>query len=97
MALLLYTRLPTIFDLKKTDTAAAVSEVLQKNEWIIRWVDNVASSSGEFSESQQGYYATNTLMLSEEICKRARVYIQKKCCSKRKTQPHSCSFLLLGG
>ena len=32
MALLLYTRLPTIFGLKKTDTAAAVGEILQKNQ-----------------------------------------------------------------
>ena len=41
MALLLYGRLPTIFGLSKTDTAAVVGEVLQKNERTIRrWVDD---------------------------------------------------------
>ena len=35
MALLLYTRLPTIFGLKKTDIAAAVGEILQKNQQYI--------------------------------------------------------------
>ena len=76
MALLLYTRLPAIFGLKKTDTAAALSEVLQKNERTVRrWVDDFASNRGEFSESQQGHYARMTLMSNEEICERARVYV----------------------
>ena len=93
MVLLLYTRLPAIFGLKKTDTAAAVSEVLKKNEQTVRrWV---ASNKGEFSESQQGHYARMTLMSNEEICERASLRTEK-CCSKRKTQPHSHSFLQLG-
>ena len=83
MALLLYTRLPAIFGLKKTDTAAAVSEVLQKNKRTVRrWVDDFASNSGEFSESQQGHYARMTLMSNEEICKRARVYVRKNAAPK---------------
>ena len=70
MALLLYTRLPTIFGLKETDTAAAVNDVLQKNERTVRQlVDNFASNSGEFSESQQGHYTRMTLMSNEEISK----------------------------
>ena len=41
MALLLYGRLPTIFRLSKTDTAAVVGEVLHKNKRTIRrWVDD---------------------------------------------------------
>ena len=52
MALLLYTRLPAIFGLKKTDTAAAVGDILQKNERTIRrWIDDFASNGGEFSDS----------------------------------------------
>ena len=44
MALLLYGRLPTIFGLSKTDTAAVVGEVLHKNERTIRrWVDDFMS------------------------------------------------------
>jgi hypothetical protein len=78
MALLLYKRLPTIFGLKKTDTATAVGEILQKNERTIRrWVDDFASNSGEFSDSQQGHYTrNNTLMSNEEISERARVYVR---------------------
>ena len=83
MALLLYTRLPAIFGLKKTDTAAAVSEVLQKNERTVRrWVDDFASNRGEFSESQQGHYARITLMSNEEICERARVYVRENAVPK---------------
>ena len=62
MAVLLYTRLPAIFG-PKTGTTAAVSEVLQKNERTVRrWVDDFASNSGEFSESQQGHNGRITLM-----------------------------------
>ena len=47
MALLLYGRLPTIFGLSKTDTAAVVGEVLHKNERTIRrWVDDFRSNGG---------------------------------------------------
>ena len=84
MALLLYTRLPTIFGLKKTDTATAVGEILQKNERTIRrWADDFASNSGEFSDSQQGHYTrNNTLMSNEEISERARVYIRENAAPK---------------
>ena len=83
MALLLYTRLPAIFSLKKMDTAAAVGEVLQKNEQTVRrWVDDFASNRGGFLESQQGHYARMTLMSNEEICERARVYIRKNAALK---------------
>ena len=79
MALLLYGRLPTIFGLSKTDTAAVVGEVLHKNERTIRrWVDDFMSNGGEFSESQQGHYVrNNTLMSNEELCDRAREYVQE--------------------
>jgi hypothetical protein len=84
MALLLYTRLPALFGLKKTDTAAAVGEILQKNERTIRrWVDDFASNSGEFSDSQQGHYTrNNTLMSNEEISERARVYVRENAAPK---------------
>ena len=60
MALLLYGRLPTIFGLTKTDTAAVVGEVLHKNERTIkRWVDDFVSNGGEFSDCQQGHYVGN--------------------------------------
>ena len=72
MALLLYTRLPATFGLKKTDAAAAVSKVLQKNKRTVRrWVDDFALNSGEFSELQQGHYTRMTLMSNKEIYKRA--------------------------
>ena len=79
MALLLYGRLPTIFGLSKTDTAAVVGEVLHKNEHTIRgWVDDFMSNGGEFSESQQGHYVrNNTLMSNEELCERAREYVRE--------------------
>ena len=81
MALLLYTRLPAIFGLKKTDTAAAVGEILQKNERTIRrWVDDFASNSGEFSDSH--YTRSNTLMSNEEICERASVYVRENAVPK---------------
>lgn len=78
-ALLLYTRLPVIFGIKKTETAAAVGEILQKNERTIRrWVDDFASNEGEFSDSQKGHYTrNNTLMSNEEICEKARVYVRE--------------------
>ena len=61
-----------LYSLKKTDTAAAVGEILQKNERTIRrWVDDFPSNSGEFSGSLQGHYIiNNTLMSMEEICER---------------------------
>ena len=79
MALLLYGRLPTIFGLSKTDTAAVVGEVPHKNEPTIRrWVDDFMSNGGEFSDSQQGHYVrNNTLMSSEELCDRAREYVRE--------------------
>ena len=79
MALLLYGRLPTIFGLSKTDTAAVVGEVLHKNERTIRrWVDDFVSNGGEFSDSQQGRYVrNNTLMSNEELCERAREYVRE--------------------
>ena len=79
MALLLYGRLPTIFGLSKTDTAAVVGEVLHKNERTIRgWADDFMSNGGEFSESQQGHYVrNNTLMSNEELCERAREYVRE--------------------
>ena len=72
-------RLPTIFGLSKTDTAAVVGEVLHKNEHTIRrWVDDFVSNGGEFSESQQGHYVrNNTLMSNEELCERARDYVRE--------------------
>ena len=67
MALLLYGRLPTIFGLSKTDTAAVVGEVLHKNERTIRrWVDDFMSNGGEFSDSQQGHYVRNNTLMSNE-------------------------------
>ena len=52
IALLLYGRLPTIFGLSKTDTAAVVGEVLHKNERTIqRWVDDFMSNGREFSKA----------------------------------------------
>ena len=79
MALLLYARLPTIFDLNKMDTAAIFGEVIQKNERSIRrWVDDFVANNGEFSDSQQGHYIRNhTLMSNEEICERARDYVRE--------------------
>ena len=79
MALLLYGRLPTIFGLSKTDTAAVVGEILHKNERKIRrWVEDFMSNGGEFSESQQGHYVrNNTLMSNEELCERAREYVRE--------------------
>ena len=76
MALLLYGRLPTIFGLSKTDTAAVVGEVLHKNKRTIRrWVE---ANGGELSESQQGHYVrNNTLMSNEELCERARAYVRE--------------------
>ena len=51
MALLLYGRLPTIFGLSKTDTAAVV---LHKNERTIRrWVDDFVSNGGEFCSTRE--------------------------------------------
>ena len=50
VALLLYARLPTIFDLNKPDTAGIVGEIIQKNERTIRrWVDDFVANNGEFS------------------------------------------------
>ena len=79
MALLLYSRLPTVFGLKKTDAAAVVGKVLHKNERTIRrWVDDFVSNNGEFSDSQQGHYIrNNTLMSNEQLCERARVYVRE--------------------
>ena len=79
MALLLYSRLPTVFGLKKTDAAAVVGEVLHKNERTIRrWVHDFVSNNGEFSDSQQGHYIrNNTLMSNEELCEKARVYVRE--------------------
>ena len=100
MALLLYTRLPAIFSLKKTDTAAAVGEILQKNERTIRrWVDAFASNSGDFSDSQQGHYIRNNpLMLNEEICERARVYVRENAAPKGRPNltAAACSLLSVG-
>ena len=73
MALLLYGRLPTIFGLSKTDTAAVVGEVLHKNERTIRrWVDDFMS---EFSESQQGHYVRNNTLMSTSD--RVREYVRE--------------------
>ena len=79
MALLLYTSFPVIFGLRKTDAAAAVGQVLHKNERTIRrWIDDFVSNDGEFSESQQGHYIrNNTLMSNEDICEKARVYVRE--------------------
>ena len=79
MALLLYTSFPVVFGLQKTDAAAAVGQVLHKNERTIRrWIDDFASNDGEFSESQQGHYVrNNTLMSNEEICEKAREYVRE--------------------
>ena len=76
-AFLLYTKLPTIFGLKKTDVASVVGEILDKNECTIkRWVNYFVLNDGEFSDTQQGHYIrNNTLMSNEDICKRARVYV----------------------
>ena len=76
MALLLYVRLPTIFGLSKTDTAAVVGKVLHKNERTIRRLaDDFVSNGGEFSESQQGHYVT--LMSNEELCDTAREHVRE--------------------
>ena len=79
MALLLYTSFPVVFGIHKTDAAAAVGQVLYKNERTIRrWIDDFVSNDGEFSESQQGHYVrNNTLMLNEEICEKARLYVRE--------------------
>ena len=78
MALLLYGRLPTIFGLSKSDTAAVVGEVLHKNKRTIRrWVDNFVSNGGEFSDSQQGHYVRNNTLMSEELCDRVREYVRE--------------------
>ena len=58
VALLLYGRLPTIFALQKSDTAAVVGEVLHKNE--CTWVGGFVSNGGEFLDSQQGQYLETT-------------------------------------
>ena len=83
-ALLLYTRLPAIFELMKTDAATVVGEILDKFERTIRhWVDDFVQNDGEFSDTQQGHYIrNNTLMSNEDICERARVYVQEKPASR---------------
>ena len=94
MAMLLYTRLPAIFGLKKTDTAAAVGDILQKNERTIRrWIDDFASNEGEFSDSQQGHYTrSTTLMSNDEICKKARVYIRENAAPKGRPNLTAAAF-----
>ena len=94
MALLLYERLPTIFGLSKTDTAAVVGEVLHKNERTIRrWVDDFVSNGGEFSESQQGHYVrNNTLMSNEELCERAREYVRENAATRGRPNLTSAAF-----
>ena len=79
IALLLYGKLPRIFGLGKKETAVVIAEVLQKNERTIRrWVVDIESNNGEFSDSQQGYYIrNNTLMSNEELCEKARVYVRE--------------------
>ena len=91
MALLLYGRLPTIFGLSKTDTAAVVGEVLHKNERTIRrWVEDFMSNGGEFSESQQGHYVT--LMSNEELCERAREYVRENAAPRGRPNLTSAAF-----
>ena len=94
MALLLYGRLPTIFGLSKTDTAAVVGEVLHKNERTIwRWVEDFMSNGGEFSESQQGRYGrNNTLMSNEELCDRAREYVRENAAPRGRPNLTSAAF-----
>ena len=79
MALLLYTRLSAIFGLNKTDTVDVVGDIIGKNKRTVRrWVDDFTLNEGEFSESQQGRYTrSNTLISSEEICEKARVYVRE--------------------
>ena len=98
MALLLYGRLPTIFGLSKTDTAAVVGEVLHKNECTIRgWVDDFMSNGGEFSESQQGHYVrNNTLMSNKELCERAREYVRKNAAPRGRPNLTSGAFCQSG-
>ena len=77
MALLLCTRQTAMIGLNKTNTVDVVGDIIGKNRCTVRQcVDDFTLNEGEFSESQQGCYTrSNTLMSSEEICEKARVYV----------------------
>ena len=94
LALLLYARLPKMFALKKTDSAAAVGEILCKNECTIRrWVDDFVANGGEFSDTQQGHYRrSNSLMMNEDICERARVYVRENSAPRGRPNLTASSF-----
>ena len=86
--------LPAIFGLKKTDTAAAVGDILQKNERTIRrWIDDFASNEGEFSDSQQGHYTRSTTLMSNDgLCEKARVYIRENAAPKGRPNLTAAAF-----
>ena len=70
LAMLLYVELPKHFTLQKIKTATVVASVLGRNEHTVRrWIDDFVENDGEFSDTQQGRYAReNTLMSNEELC-----------------------------
>ena len=94
VALLLYTNLPRKFGLQKTDTAATVSEFLQRSGRTIRcWIDDFVRNDGEFSDTQQGHYVrNNTLMSNEELCEKARVYVRANAAPRGRPNLTSSAF-----
>ena len=94
VALLLHTNLPSKFGLLKTETAATVATFLHKGEHTIRrWVDDFVVNGGKFSDTQQGHYVrNNTLMSSEELCEKARVYVRDNAAPRGKPNLTASAF-----